>query len=1240
MGNKPDLKMPEIKSESETVKLSAESKDFLTVGIGASAGGIKPLKEFFAAMSADSGMAFVVILHLSPEHESQLPNVLQTNTKMPVIQVRETVKIEPDHVYVIPPTKHLAMVDGEIRLIEPETIRGRRVPIDIFFRTLADAHGKNSVCVVLSGTGADGAAGLKRIKEAGGFCLVQDPAEAEYDGMPRSAIATNLADLILPVREMPAKILAFEQSAEKTKLPQSEAENPPPELGADALREVLAILKTNTKHDFFNYKQPTILRRIARRLLVHGLADIPAYVQFLRENPNEAQPLLRDLLISVTSFFRDKEAFAALENDIVPRLFNGKTGSDSVRVWCVACATGEEAYSIAMLLCEFASKLDDPPKIQVFASDIAESSIAEAREARYDETITADVSPERLRRFFTKDGDSYRVKKELRELVLFAPHNILHDSPFSRQDLVTCRNLLIYLNRQTQEKVMEVFHFALRQKGYLFLGSSEMAESVPKMFAEIDKKQRIYQSRPAASKYTGVPVAPVAEAQMKIFGSNGKQREGAFSFNELHFKLVERFSPPSVLVNENYDILHLSKSAGRYLRVIGGEPTLNLGKIAHPALRPDLLAALFAAKQENGVSESRHLRINLNGSECFVNLTVHPIDAPEAAHGYFLVIFDEISDESIPAEILQKFVSADKGAEVVIRRLEQDLQFTRDRLRLTIDRHEVSVEELKSSNEELQAINEELRSTTEELETSKEELQSVNEELTTVNYELKDKVEEVGNTNLDLHNLMNSIEVSSIFLNRDLQIKRFTSPTLKLFNIIPQDVGRPLAHLTHRLDYKNLSADAGEVLQTLKPFEHEIKSEDERWHCVRIVPYRTANEEIDGVLITFEDITERRQAKDALKDADRRKDEFLATLAHELRNPLAPIRSGIEILRNPDCDDATLAQTLNIVERQTNQIVRLVDDLLDISRITQGKISLKKERIELKTAIELALETSRGLIESSGHQLTISLPEEFIYLDADLTRIAQILLNLLNNAAKYTQPGGKIWLTAEKESNEAVVSVRDTGIGIPPEMLSNIFDMYSQIETASSQTRSGLGIGLNVVKKLVEMHGGTIQAFSTGENKGSEFILRLPLAVEELAAAESDGDTAQTANIKMPENGTVSHSKEKRILVVDDNADATEMLEILLSGDGHKVRTASDGETGIETAKTFQPDICLLDIGLPDMDGYELARILREMMPEVTLIALTGWGQPEDRRRSTDAGFNHHLVKPVDFDTLKTLVEQ
>ncbi len=1223
-------KTVEVNAESQASAALAAKKDFLTVGIGASAGGIRPLKEFFAAMPADSGMAFVVILHLSPEHESQLPAVLQPNTAMPVIQVQATVKLEPNHVYVIPPTKYLAMVDGEIRLIEPETIRGKRVPIDLFFRTLADAHGKNGISIVLSGTGADGASGLKRVKEAGGLCIVQDPAEAEYDGMPRSAMATNLVDLILPVGEMPAKILAFKHSAEQIKLPDSEEEKPSPALGADALQDVLAIVKARTKHDFSNYKGPTMLRRIARRLLVHGLDDIPAYVRFLHEHTDEVQPLLSDLLISVTNFFRDKEAFAALERDVVPRLFKGKTANDSVRVWCVGCATGEEAYSIGMLLSEYAATLPDPPTIQIFASDIDENAIAAARECRYDDTIAVDVSPARLRQFFVKDGASYRVKKGLRELVLFAPHNILHDSPFSRQDLVTCRNLLIYLNRPTQEKVMEVFHFALRQDGYLFLGASELAETVPALFAPVDKKQRIYKSRRAATTYHGASVMPLADMeQPETSAGTSANRAQASSFNALHFKLIERFSPPSVLINENYDILHLGESAGRYLRFTGGEPTNNLGKVAHPALRPDLLAALFAAKQENGVTESRHLRINLDGAEHFVNLTVHPIAAPEAARGYFLVVFDEINDTSIPAEMLQKFISPDKGAEVVIHRLEEDLQFTRDRLRQTVEQYEVSVEELKASNEELQAINEELRSTTEELETSKEELQSVNEELTTVNFELKEKVDEISNSNLDLHNLITSTDVSTIFLDRELNIKRFTSPVQSLFNIIPSDVGRPLAHLTHRLAYENLAADAGEVLRTLHPFEREVQSADERWHIARIIPYRTANDRIDGVLLTFADITDRKQMATALQESDRRKDEFLATLAHELRNPLAPMLSGLEIMRQAESKEAG-QQARSVIERQLKQIVRLVDDLLDISRITQGKIKLQIERVELADAINLALETNRPLLTAAGHKLQVALPTEPIYLEADAPRLAQIVINLLNNAVKYTEPNGKISLRVATENKQAELRVKDSGVGIPADMLPHIFDIFTQVERASGQMRGGLGIGLSLVKNLVEMHGGTIAAYSAGTGTGSEFVVRLPLAVDQIPLAKSPLTTAAQTSAT-PADG-------RHILVVDDNADAAEMLEVLLTLHGHKISVAYNGESAVKTAIEQQPEVVLLDIGLPDIDGYEVARRIREKLPQALLIALTGWGQDEDRRRSREAGFNHHLVKPVETKKLKQLL--
>jgi two-component system, chemotaxis family, CheB/CheR fusion protein len=850
------LANPQFQTGS-TLATESQPPEFLTVGIGASAGGIKALKEFFAAMPADSGMAFAVILHLAPEHESLLPAVLQTNTAMPVRQVTETVKVEPNHVYVIPPNQQLALVEGEIRLVEPEPLSHKRAPIDLFFRTLAATHGRNSVCVILSGTGSDGTLGLKHVKEAGGLVLVQEPTEAEFDGMPNSAIATKLADWVLPVREMPAKISAFKQSLEKTKLPTDEEALPAPELGADALPAVLVLLKARTKHDFSNYKQPTLLRRIARRLQVHGCENISEYLELLRAQPDEAQTLLKNLLISVTNFFRDKEAFAALEREVVPQLFAGKTALDQVRVWCVGCATGEEAYSIAILLSEYAAQLADPPKIQVFASDIDTDAIAVAREGRYDESIALDVTPERLRCFFTHEGATYRVQKELRELVLFAPHNILHDPPFSQQDLVTCRNLLIYLNHQTQEKVIETFHFAVWHDGYLFLGASEMAETVPALFGTVDQKARIYQSRPATKKTLGLAARVTQNNwQTNVYVPVRTSREQSDSFPELHLKLVEQFSPPSILINEHYDILHLSESAGRYLRFRGGEPTHNLGKVAHPALRPDLLAALFAAKQAKGRTESRHLRVTLDGETRFVNLTVHPLQTPEAARGYFLIIFEEVTDSSIPPEMLQKIMPADEGAEIVIRRLEEDLQHTRDRLRQTVEQHEVSVEELKASNEELQAINVELRSTGEELETSKEELQSVNEELTTVNADLKEKVDEVSRANLDLQNLLVATEVSTIFLDRDLNIKRFTPAVRRLFNLIPSDVGRPFAHLTHRLKYDNLALDAADVLSTLQSCEREVQSLDECWYLVCLIPYRTGPAQIEGILLTFRDITE------------------------------------------------------------------------------------------------------------------------------------------------------------------------------------------------------------------------------------------------------------------------------------------------------------------------------------------------------------------------------------------------
>ena len=631
------------KKKSESRGKSKPKKDFLTVGIGASAGGVQALKDFFAKMPADSGMAFVVVLHLSQTHESNLAGILQRVTKMPVIRVTEATKIEPNHVYVIPPAQQLEMVDSVVRLTKPQRIRGQRVAIDRFFRTLAESYRESAVGIVLSGAGEDGTLGIKKIKEYNGFTIVQKPEDAEFPEMPLSAIRTGILDCVLPVERMPEKLLSLRQSTEDLNLTDNDDAALSPDLkDAAAFRDVLAILRVRTRHDFSNYKQATLLRRTARHLQIHEIEDLPAYVKFLRENTGEADFLLKNLLINVTTFFRDKEVWEVLEADVIPRLFAGKTADDAIRVWIAGCASGEEAYSVAILLHEYGSKFEDSPKIQIFASDVDDEAIAQAREGFYPEGIVNDVAPNRLKRYFTKEGKNYRVKKELREMILFAPHNILSDPPFSKLDLVTCRNLMIYLNRDAQERLMQLFHFALRPDGILFVGASETADMSPLLFSALDKKRRIYLRRPAnQAGQTGLPVPIHDRWQAKPEQIAPMPDAKTFSLSELHFRLLEKYAPPSILITEDYEIVHLSENAGRFLQFVGGEPSNNLLKVVLPDLRGDLRAALFTAKQENQTIEYRRLPARIRGEQFLVNLKVHPIAAPDAAGGFMLVIFED-----------------------------------------------------------------------------------------------------------------------------------------------------------------------------------------------------------------------------------------------------------------------------------------------------------------------------------------------------------------------------------------------------------------------------------------------------------------------------------------------------------------------------------------------------------------------------------------------------------------------
>jgi two-component system, chemotaxis family, CheB/CheR fusion protein len=844
--------------------------NFLTVGIGASAGGIQALKRFFERVPADSGAAYVVVLHLSPDHDSQLAEVLQVSAAIPVTQVQSGVHVDPNHVYVVPPDRTLALHDGLLTLAEVTRVEERRAPVDMFFRTLAEARGSRAACVILSGTGANGSMGLKRIKEQGGICLVQDPDEAEHADMPRHAIATALVDAVLPVADMPAKIIAYQQSLHAVRVPETAAGAEPAD--EQALRDIFGQLRSRTGQDFTNYKRGTMLRRIARRMSLHGCLDLTSYAGFLREHPEEARGLLKDLLISVTNFFRDREAFDVLEQRIVPRLFENKTDTDQIRVWVAGCATGEEAYSLAMIIAERAESTPGSPAVQIFATDVDEAAIAAAREGVYSLNDAADVPPDRLQRFFAKQREVYRIRKELRELILFARHNLIKDPPFSHLDLISCRNLLIYLNRTAQRRAMEVMQFALKPAGFLFLGQSESIEGAADLFAPVEKEAHVFQSRGSAGRL--IPLIPDLAVASRA-GHRDEDRYAALSRHAgetgslvgLHRRLLEQYAAPSVIVNEDYEIVHLSERAGRYLLYPGGAPSHNLLKAVRPELRPELRTALYQAAQQRTGVDTQVLTMQLGDQTVRLDILVRPVlQDGDGAQGFFLVLFREATDAGLAPE-------ADTATPITndpASQLEDELQHLKGQLRSSIEHRETQAEELKASNEELQAMNEELRSSTEELETGKEELQSVNEELRTVNQELKIKIEEQAQAAADLQNLIFSTEIGTIFVDRGARIKLFTPRARDIFSLVPADRGRPLSDISSSLVGIELHHHIEDVLERLERIEREVTTRDDRWYLMRMLPYRTVEDRIDGVIMTFVEITARKRAEDELRRSEER----------------------------------------------------------------------------------------------------------------------------------------------------------------------------------------------------------------------------------------------------------------------------------------------------------------------------------------------------------------------------------
>ena len=877
-------------SKPNKVNLHASKNDgFTVVGIGASAGGLKALQGFFEALPATTGMAYVVITHLHPEHESHLSELLQRSTQMPVQQVTGLTHMNIDHVYVIPPNKKLAMHDGQIGVDDFTELRGQRAPVDYFFRSLASAH-PNSVGVILSGSGTDGAVGVKAIKEEGGLLMVQHPDEAEYDSMPNAAIATGLADVVLPVRNLAEKLVEYARF--NPPLPLEADELTPEQL--EVMRRIVAHVHVRTGHDFSQYKRSTLLRRVQRRMQIYGDLTLESYLDHLRQNATEATALFNDILIGVTSFFRDSEAWEHLETRVIPQLLKQRDSTEPVRAWTIGCSTGEEAYGVAMLLFEAFEKLELPPRIQVFASDLDENAIKHAREGRYPTAIEADVSTRRLERFFTLEGDHYHVRREIRDAVLFTHHSVLRDAPFSRLDLISCRNLLIYLERDIQNTVFDIFHYSLKAGGYLFLGSSESIETSQEFFETVSKVHRIYRTKPWNREVPHIPSLPLSvgtQTYANLYSQPYTPRKYAAvelpQLSEVNPKSLEVYAPPSVLIDEKYAILHVTETAGRYLLQPSGPITANLLKLIRPELQLELRTALLLAFEKNKAVLTSPVPVQFNGHPHRVILSIQP-HSQEKGGGrkpekQVLVYFLEDERDEAAAQPEQN----ESRKIAVVLQLENEVRLLRERLQASLEEYESSNEELQASNEELQSINEEFRSATEELETSKEELQSVNEELQTVNYELKMKLDEISRAHSDLQNLMNATEIAMLFLDRELRIRQYTPGMQELFHIVPTDRGRPIRHLSHTFMYTRLIEDAEDVLRSLVPVEREVQNEAGGWFLLRLRPYRTTDDRIEGVIFTFVEITRMKQAEEQLV-------EINATLEQRVQERLQEIHAADE----------------------------------------------------------------------------------------------------------------------------------------------------------------------------------------------------------------------------------------------------------------------------------------------------------------------------------------------------------
>jgi two-component system CheB/CheR fusion protein len=1307
------------------------------VGIGASAGGLEALERFFDHVPKDSGMAFVVVQHLSPDFKSLMDELLARHTELPIRLVEDAMPVVANHVYLIPPKKEMIISEGRLLLSERDPQQELTLPIDVFFRSLAQDLGPRAVAIVLSGGGSDGSRGIRAVHDAGGLVIVQDSETAQFDGMPRTARDAGVADWVLAPEEMPRTLMEHARHAGGA-WSRSEV------IAPQGLARVYQMLQSGFGIDFTHYKPSTVTRRIERRLRLARAADIEEYAGRLRDHKDELDILYRDLLIGVTRFFRNEEAFRILEHRVLPELFGAGRPDQPLRVWVAGCATGEEVYSLAILLQE-ASARHDNRQVKIFATDVHRGSLEIAARGVYDEAALGAVSGARLARFFRRQGQAFQVVPELRQMIVFAPHNVVRDAPFTRVDLVSCRNLLIYLQPAAQQKVLGLFHFGLNKGGVVFLGPSESPGVLAHDFATIDGHWRIYRKHSDVR----IPVEPrFRMPQRPDERAPSTAQLSRYSLSQLlatYDVLLDEHMAPSLLVTTSGELVHAFAGASKHLALRDGRQALDILDVVSPDLKMILVGGLPRAKKTGSAVVYKGVRIDAE-DETLYEVTIKPVAPRPSGEGHLLITIQPVG---AAPRIHAPATEMDIGqvSREQIGALENELSYTKENL-------QAAIEELETSNEELQAANEELLASNEELQSTNEELQSVNEELYTVNAEYQRKITELTELTNDMDNLLASTDIGAIFLDDTLRIRKFTPRIANVFPVVPQDVGRPIQTFTHTTDHPNLPEDLRRVLATGATIEREVRDAAGRACFLRVLPYRArgnvagvvltlidvttlkaaedalfherhlldsllgnvrdaiyfkdsegafirANEplatrlgvahadtvtgktarelparaqavaiqekddavmrtghaehavlekrgegsevrwdratrlpirdrsgEIVGVVGILCDITEDKRAEEKILEAVRRRDQFLAMLSHELRNPLGAIATAIALLWTATEQPERQAKMLGVLERQTQQMSRLLDDLLDASRVTQNKIELRKEVVDLRAVVKDAADAVRTMMETRGISFDVRLPQTPLNVQGDSARLQQIQVNLLSNAAKYTARGGHVVLEATRDGGQAYVRVQDDGAGIPAAMLDSIFDLFVQSRRTLDRAEGGIGVGLTLVRALVTMHGGTVSATSDGEGRGAEFLVRLPLTFDAPTATPDHGGT-----IPPLKKGT-------KIVVVEDSVDSRQMLCEVLEQAGFECHEAGNGVDGVALIEKIRPHAAIVDVGLPGLDGFEVARRVRQnaALRETYLVALTGYGQPADRSEALHVGFDEHVVKPLDTSGLVRLL--